>query len=288
MLPGVVAVAAGMSLGLIRWRLNPRHGATVLASVVLGTVAVALAVVVTIAGGFLISVPVVTAVLEACSLGPSGHVVGWTAGVPAMIATAWILLRIRTVVATHRWAASGSSGRGFVLLDSEEPIAYAAPGDPGSIVVSSGMFDVLGPDERSVLLAHEAAHLELGHHRHLMIADLGLAVLPPLRPLVDQLRLAVERAADEAAVQEVDGDRNLVAAAIARAAVAKSTYRPATAGFLGATAPLRVEALIGSPPRRALLVLGAIVAGLGIAGNAGALAVQGHHLATAIRHVCGA
>ena len=198
--------------------------------------------------------------------------------VPALVATAWMGRRIRRAVSVRRWAAAGSRGRRFQLLDTPEPIAYAAPGHPGCVVVSVGMFEALEPAERSVLVAHEDAHLAQRHHRYLLVAELGLAVLPALRPLTHQLRLAVERCADEAAVTAVGGDRGLVARAIARAALAKTTYQPAVAPFTGATVPLRIEALVGAPTRPWLLIAGSCVAAIAIIGNLGALAVQGHHL----------
>jgi Zn-dependent protease with chaperone function len=95
------------------------------------------------------------------------------------------------------------------ILDTAEPIAYAAPGDPGCVVVSKGLLDVLAPRERQVVLAHERAHLHHNHHRYLLAAELAVAVVPVLRPLVVQIRFATERSADESAVAALGGDREL-------------------------------------------------------------------------------
>jgi Zn-dependent protease with chaperone function len=284
--PGLLAVAVGVALGHVQWPLRPRLGAVILAVVIAGTSLVAVALVVATAGGWVLSQPGVMALVERCPLVPAGHDVGWIVGLPALVATVWMARRVRNVVSLRRWASAASRGHRFQVLDTPEPIAYAAPGHPGCVVVSVGMFDALEPAERTVLLAHEEAHLTQRHHRYLMVAELGLAVVPVLRPLTDQLRLAVERCADEAAVTAVGGDRGLVARAIARGALAKTTYQPALAPFSGATVPLRIEALVGAPPRPWLLIVGSCAAAIALIGDVGALVVQGHHLALAIVHVC--
>src|SRR5690606_21997816 len=75
------------------------------------------------------------------------------------------------------------------------------------------------------------------------------AVLPPLRPLSERLRLAVERWADEDAAEAV-GDRALVARTIAKAALAHPPAPGPAGAFADSGVVQRVEALLGAPPGR--------------------------------------
>lgn len=142
------------------------------------------------------------------------------------------------------------------MIESPHPDAYALPGRPHRIVVTTGMLRSLGADEREVLFAHERAH-NAGHHRFLVLAELAAHCHPGLRPVRAVIALAAERAADEAAAAVV-GDRRLTARAIARAALASSSAarsgRPdfAPAATTGPV-PQRVAALLAAPrpPRRA-------------------------------------
>ncbi|HVN12055.1 MAG TPA: M48 family metalloprotease [Kineosporiaceae bacterium] len=159
---------------------------------------------------------------------------------------------VRAAVACRRL---GPDADGLVVIDDDEPEAYAVPGLAGRIVVSTGMLNALGTDERHVLLAHEAAHLAGHHHVYIQLADLGAAANPLLRGTARSVRLAVERAADEAAAAEV-GDRRLVARALARAGLAKAVARrrrqPQTRVVLaGADTSImqRTTALLAPAPR---------------------------------------
>jgi hypothetical protein len=132
---------------------------------------------------------------------------------------------------------------GLIIVDDEEPDAYALPGLTGRVVVSTAMLRALPADERRVLLAHEAAHLRHHHHLYVQLAELGAAANPLLRPLASAVRVGVERWADEDAAAEV-GSRPLAARALARAGLARAH----------ATAERR------NPPRAALAVVDAGVA----------------------------
>ncbi|MFF0095118.1 M48 family metalloprotease [Streptomyces canus] len=147
------------------------------------------------------------------------------------------------------------------VIDAPHPDAYALPGRPHRIVVTTAMLRSLGPDERDALFAHERAHNRGGHHYFLAAAELAAHCHPALRRLRAVIRLAAERAADEAAAAAVR-DRRLLARAIARAALAgqaASSTRPdfapaATAGPV----PQRVAALLATPaPRTRRSVYGA-------------------------------
>ncbi|WP_328791879.1 MULTISPECIES: M56 family metallopeptidase [unclassified Streptomyces] len=151
-----------------------------------------------------------------------------------------------------RALAAGSRSE-LVVLEQEHPDAYALPGRPGRIVITSGMLRALSAAEREVLLAHERAHLRGRHHVLVAVVELAAHCHPGLRAVREPLRYALERVADEAAAQAV-GDRRLTARAIGRAALAARTsparHRP---GFALAAAtgpvPLRVAALLAQPAR---------------------------------------
>ncbi|SHM32985.1 M56 family metallopeptidase [Actinacidiphila paucisporea] len=151
-------------------------------------------------------------------------------------------------------AASGAAAGDLTVLDDEGPDAYALPGRPGRIVVTTGMLRALDPAEREVLLAHERAHLTGRHHLFLTALALSCAAHPALRILRAPLSYALERCADESAASAV-GDRRVAARAIGRAALAARPTTPRPLAALSATTgpvPRRVAALLTRPhPSRA-------------------------------------
>ena len=66
----------------------------------------------------------------------------------------------------------------LVIVDDPAPDAFALPGLPGRIVVSTGMLDHLTDADRQAMLAHERAHLT-GHH-YAFLAATHLAAPPTL------------------------------------------------------------------------------------------------------------
>jgi Zn-dependent protease with chaperone function len=167
-------------------------------------------------------------------------------------AAAAAVLRLRADLRRARQVAGGT-GAELAVLPDDHPDAYALPGRPGQIVVTTGMLNALDPDEREALFAHERAHLRGRHHLLLAAMELAAVFHPALPALKEPLGYALERAADEAAAQAV-GDRGLVGRAIGRAALAASTAPTTSAGrrpraALAAAAgpvPRRVAALLGS------------------------------------------
>ncbi|MFG2466991.1 M48 family metalloprotease [Streptomyces canus] len=187
------------------------------------------------------------AVLPAAAIATGLLTIGaWTLGRSALRQTR--ALRTARAEADRRPVAGD-----LCVIDAPHPDAYALPGRPHRIVVTTAMLRSLGPDERDALFAHERAHNRGGHHYFLAAAELTAHCHPALRRLRAVIRLAAERAADEAAAAVV-GDRRLLARAIARAALAgqaASTNRPdfapaATAGPV----PQRVAALLATPAPR--------------------------------------
>jgi Zn-dependent protease with chaperone function len=216
---------------------------------------------------------------------PASLPLGLTAGLLLAIAAVAVLraawLRADALLTAHR-QARGLPGDGqLVVLDDAAADAYAAPGWPGRIVVTSGMLGALSRDEREVLLAHERAHASGCHYLFTAAARLAAAANPLLRPLAAAVGYSVERWADERAAAAA-GDRPLAARTIAKAALAAAAAPrrcPAAAAVLGAVpdrdqvrqagpVPRRVAALLRPPPRPRLLLLAAAVALVLVSGAA--------------------
>ncbi|MEU8798747.1 M56 family metallopeptidase [Spirillospora sp. NPDC048819] len=198
----------------------------------------------------------------AASLAPgaAGHVPEWAlfgddrpvpdvAGVPAVLLTAaGLLITGRTAVG---WLAELRTARVQARkpLETDVPIAIAVPGRHGGVLLSRGMLRGFTAEELHVVFQHETSHLRHRHHRYAASGALLSAVLPPLRPLNERLRLSVERWADEDAAEAV-GDRAVVARTIAKAALAHPHSTGPAAAFAESGVVQRVEALLGSPPGR--------------------------------------
>ncbi|MEV5573102.1 M56 family metallopeptidase [Spirillospora sp. NPDC052269] len=195
----------------------------------------------------------------------------------------------------YRLAASARTARSLpgdgliAIMDDPEAEAFALPGRPGRVVVTTGMLDVLTPAQRDALIAHERAHLADRHHLFRALTTVAVAANPLLWPLRSAVVFATERWADERAAASID-DREQTAQAIGRAALAHSR-RPrlshaAALGIRGREGigaersggrsiragrgprrltrrpgplPRRVAALLGPPPARRPLLIAALV-----------------------------
>ena len=164
-----------------------------------------------------------------------------------------------------------------VVLDDPSPDAFALPGVPGRIVVSTGMIDALDARERAALFAHEEAHLTCGHHLFIALTYLAATTNPLLRPVADAVGYTTERWADECAASAV-GDRHLVARTIVKASLLSTRHKAPPGGALAMTTrwpaaksrrsgpvPRRVAALLAAPPPRQRLLLSLSVAVLVLA-----------------------
>jgi Zn-dependent protease with chaperone function len=190
---------------------------------------------------------------------PAG--VGVLAGATVLVCLAAALRRFALAARDLAVAAAacrrmGPGTDGLVIVDDEEPDAYAVPGLSGRVVVSTAMLRALPADERRVLLAHEAAHLRHHHHLYVQLAELGAAANPLLRPLAITVSNATERWADEDAAGDVE-DRALAARALARAGLARALASPgrrsgphATLAAVDIGVAHRALALLAPPPRR--------------------------------------
>ncbi|HLV74315.1 peptidase M48-like protein [Actinomadura hallensis] len=170
-------------------------------------------------------------------------------GLPAALLTAAGLLAVARTAAAWRAELRGARAQMREPLATDVPIALAVPGRRGGVVLSRGMLRGFTAEELHVVLQHETSHLRHRHHRYAASGALLRAVLPPLRPLSERLRLAVERWADEDAAEAV-GDRALVARTIAKAALAHPPAPGPAGAFADSGVVQRVEALLGAPPGR--------------------------------------
>ena len=191
---------------------------------------------------------------------PSDAIVVPAAAVAAGVLTLGVWTLVRSALwqfgafRTARTEASRRPAAGdLCVIDSPHPDAYALPGRPHRIVVTTAMLRSLDAAEREALFAHERAHNRGGHHYFLAAAELAAQCHPALRATRAAIRLAAERAADEAAADAV-GDRRLIARAIARAALAGQASRATRPAFAPAATtgpvPQRVAALLASPGGR--------------------------------------
>ncbi len=283
-LPGLVLVLLGVVVGLVR----PRVPARVALWTVGGLAALAAVVSVTtlagLAASYLLDVNGLGAVVGYCVAVTGHRHVPWWLGTTALLGSVLVVIRMSRAARRRRRAGTGHEGRRLEVLDTSTPMAFAAPGSPGCVVVSRGMLEALDPEERRVLIAHERAHLDARHHRFLLAADLAVAAMPLLVPLARQVRLATERSADEMAVAAVGGDRDLVARAIGHAALAGD--RVEAGGFLGGSVVERVAALSRAPVGTGVGVL-AGAGGLAIWATAALLGmVQVVRLASLVAHLC--
>ncbi|MFI6355083.1 M48 family metalloprotease [Streptomyces sp. NPDC050743] len=205
---------------------------------------------------------------------PVTHPVPEAIGLAACLALVAIAVRVyravraerRTRRALRRLCAGHPAGTELIVAASEVPQAFAIPGRPGRILVTSAMLRALEPAERRVLLAHERAHLAHRHGPLVSAATLAAAADPLLGPVRKAVGFLVERWADEQAAATV-GDRRTTARALARAALTAGRARTACAlHFTDRSVTRRIAALQTSPPPRlwpaaaAVLLLGTLSA----------------------------
>ncbi|MGD6741531.1 M56 family metallopeptidase [Streptomyces sp. BH106] len=176
--------------------------------------------------------------------------------ISAWTLTRWTVRQLRALRSATRQADHRPTVGDLCVIDSPDADAYALPGRPNRVVVTTAMLRSLDAAEREALLAHERAHNQGRHHYVLAAAELAAHCHPALRTIRTAIRLAVERAADESAARAT-GDRRLTARAVARAALAGHSAgsprgtRPdfAPAATTGPV-PQRVAALLAPAPRR--------------------------------------
>ena len=274
-LPLAVSALLGASAPWLGRLLPPATAVRLLTVAMLGA-AVATGFVLAVAGTLVVGqIPQVAAEghWSARALGSGLPVPAAVGGVAAMTVCGLLVAALRRAAKAGRDLVRaaltcrrlGPDVGGLVVIQDEEPDAYALPGLGGRVVVSTAMLRALPAGERRVLLAHEAAHLAHHHHLWVQAADVASAANPVLRPAARAVRAAVERWADEVAAAEV-GDRALTARALARAGLARAAGRRRPRGLSVALAGTdsavadRARALLAGPPPRRRALAGAVAA----------------------------
>lgn len=136
-----------------------------------------------------------------------------------VVASRFLVRRVRAVCAAVLESACFPGQDPLVVMEESAADAFAMPGLPGRIVVSTGMLATLDDTERAILFAHERAHLRAHHYLFAATAQLAATANPLVRPLAAQVSYTVERWADEAAASTT-GDRRRVAVTVGKAALA--------------------------------------------------------------------
>ncbi|MFB6614089.1 M56 family metallopeptidase [Streptomyces sp. NPDC085524] len=187
---------------------------------------------------------------------PIALAAGLMLGGATLMALRFLVRRARSLAAAALDAACMPARDGLVVVADEAPDAFALPGLPGRIVISTGMLRTLDTDEHHILLAHERAHLTAHHYAFVATAQLGAAANPLLRPLARAVTYTIERWADENAAATT-GDRRKVARTVGKAALAAKHHSRRTPGgalgFLGLRERRRPP--VGPVPRRVAALL---------------------------------
>ncbi|WP_250029664.1 M56 family metallopeptidase [Paractinoplanes maris] len=260
----------------VRWladRLRPEAAVTVL---VLSIVTASAACLISLSAFALKAVAEIPAV--GVSLGYSDAVVRadterepWVSALSAVLLLAsvggmvriWWLHR-RELSVAHAFRGLPVDDDRVTMIDDTRAEAFAVPGPPGRVVVTTGMREVLDDQQYSALLAHERAHLDSRHHALVLLARMAAAVHPIFWWLTRRIDFLVERAADERAAEQL-GDRRVVARAIGAAALRASHARlglsmaPGRQDLRGAgVVPRRVASLLAPRYAARLLTLVAV------------------------------
>ena len=205
--PFMVAVLAALSARFLQRGLSPVLGTWILTVLAAGSAVAILAAETLAAVTYLAGITWVADRVGWCrTLAASQHAPVALVGLGSILALGAGCTQATRTLRLHRCVANAASTSPVVVVESVVAQAFAVPGKPGHIRVTTSMLDALDEEGRRVLFAHERAHLDYGHHRFVLVGSLAAALLPPLRPLARQITFSTERWADEVAAQQI-GDR---------------------------------------------------------------------------------
>ncbi|MBO2453229.1 M56 family metallopeptidase [Actinomadura barringtoniae] len=267
--PLVAPVSAALAARPLAWRLPPRAATWLLTAgaAIMGLATVCCLVLLTSGGLLHISWIAALADMAPGELPrspetnvPMATVAGVLLVVSLAMATRAALVQVRGLRSSAR-AARNLPGRDVVAIVEDDQVdAYALPGRPGRVVVSTGMLELLTPIEQGALLAHERSHLSARHHLFRGVTAVAVAANPLLWPLRDAVVFSTERWADEFAARTI-GDRTHLARAIGKASLAGPSGRLAEGAggmsIIGGTRRprLRRDPRPGPVPRRVMALM---------------------------------
>jgi len=280
-----LAASSALAIGVtaIHRRLPPKRAAQLLAVTLVVVLGAAVPTIFILSLGFLTHIPLLGTGFKWCAeiFGTHERVSPWV-GLPATVASIAGVVGAVKVLGSQRRLTQHHVGP-VEVVTHDRPFAFTLPGRAGHIVVSSGLVDFLDEDELTVVLAHEQAHAIHRHDRYLVVAKIGAAIAPMLRPLSSRLEYSLERWADESAALSCD-NRAFVARTLGK--VALGTPSPAmNLSFAGLGVPARMTALLSpavvplTKRHSAPLYAGVAVAGL-------LASYQLHHLVELIVALC--
>ena len=239
-----------------------------------------------VAVAWFLSFPAVADLANWCQAAtPTHDPLGASVGLAATLALVVGLIRmVAAVIGFRRNDSRWGDADEVEIVPSSEIVAFAVPGRPGSIVISTATLRGLDRLQKDAVLAHEQAHLQFGHHRYIRLTRLAVSAAPVLRPVERWVELATERWADESAAEQIGR------MAVADALVTMATATAADDGLLsvaGSDLARRVDALLNPRTYHPALVGASLVAiwittGAVLVGKV----VQLHHLATLAEHLC--
>ncbi|WP_300594020.1 M56 family metallopeptidase [Microbacterium sp.] len=215
-----------------RWQVrHPRTALTAWFAVFGGGIAAALAsvaaaILAAVSGGTAATAAeAVTVTLVAwVSLGGVGAVLAFISLSAEPLSQSWRASLARYAPAVSR--REQHPGYTLVWFDAPELFACAVPGRHPEILVSTALQDALTIRQLQAVIAHEHAHLRLGHGWAVRIAELNALCLPRMlragRDMKRSTLLLVELIADDTAAGQVGA----VHLANALAALAKTTNDP--------------------------------------------------------------
>lgn len=281
-LPLVGIVLVGVVLSFGGRKVNLEVGALASTVTLIVGAAATLPVLVHLVVGGVLELPGVGAFLHEVlhrdgSHVPANPLVSFLAGV-------WLLVVVcRVIHLGQAYRAGRNTPEGLNTIDTAEPVAYVVPGGSQAIVLSRGLLEAFTPREVGVVVAHETAHARLRHDRLLLIGHVAVVVVPFLTPVLRRLEFTLERIADESAV-DACGDRQFVGQTLAKVALARHPGALAP-GIARMGVADRVRHLAGEAPSVSVALSSMTLLGLAPLALLGVL--QWHHVALAIRHVCG-
>jgi Zn-dependent protease with chaperone function len=163
-------------------------------------------------------------------------------GLAAALAARTVFLAARALRAARRAELRGlalaaavprqvAGGGTAWIVPADQLAAHCAGLRRPRAIVSTGLLDLLTPAEQEAVLAHEVAHIRLGHPRVLLLGAViarSYRWLPPARLAWTRLRRDLEAAADDEAAAAA-GTAPLLSA-LAKAALAAAASPPPAPG----------------------------------------------------------